>query len=57
MRDKLIHEYLGVDLEIIWAVIEEDFQPIKPVIKKIALEMQELKNLFHGKHLKKTIYV
>ena len=24
MRDKLIHEYFGVDLEIVWATIEND---------------------------------
>ncbi len=24
MRDKLIHEYFGVDLEIVWATVEND---------------------------------
>jgi uncharacterized protein with HEPN domain len=35
MRDKLIHEYFGVDLEIIWVVIKDELPPIKPLIKKI----------------------
>ena len=28
MRNKLIHEYFGVDLEIVWAVIKEDLPPL-----------------------------
>jgi uncharacterized protein with HEPN domain len=34
MRDKLIHEYFGVDLEIIWEVIKKDLPAIKPLIVK-----------------------
>jgi uncharacterized protein with HEPN domain len=34
MRDKLIHEYFGVDLEIIWEVIKKDLPSIKPLIVK-----------------------
>ncbi len=37
MRDKLIHEYFGIDIEIIWQVIEEDIPSIKPKIKKLYL--------------------
>lgn len=29
MRDKLIDEYFGVDLEIVWQVITEDMPPVK----------------------------
>jgi uncharacterized protein with HEPN domain len=32
MRDKLIHEYFGVDLEIIWEVIKKDLPSITPLI-------------------------
>lgn len=35
MRDKLIHEYFGVDLEIIWEVISNDLPPIVPLIRKV----------------------
>lgn len=35
MRDKLIHEYFGVDLGIVWKVIKEELPPLKPKIKDI----------------------
>ena len=41
MRDKLIHEYSGVDLEIVWTVIKEELPQLKPLIKKI---IKTLKN-------------
>lgn len=31
MRDKLIHDYLGVDIDVIWQTIAQDL----PVIKKL----------------------
>ena len=36
MRVRLIHEYFGVDLEIVWKTIKEDLPEIKPLIKKVA---------------------
>ena len=35
MRDKLIHEYSGVDFEIIWQVMTKELPVLKPTIKKI----------------------
>lgn len=35
MRDKLIHEYFGVDLEIVWQVIHKDLPPLKPHLEKV----------------------
>ena len=35
MRDKLIHEYFGIDLEIVWEVIDNELPPIKPLIQKV----------------------
>ena len=35
MRDKMIHEYFGVDLEILWKTATEDVPPIKSSIKDI----------------------
>lgn len=35
MRDKLIHEYHGVDLEIIWEVVKKELPPIKPLMEKL----------------------
>ena len=41
MRDKLIHEYHGVDLEIVWEVIKKEIPPLKPKFEKIATELEE----------------
>ena len=40
MRNKLIHEYFGVDLEIVWTVIKEELPPIKPFIEQLTREIQ-----------------
>jgi len=34
-RDKLIHEYSGVDLEIVWGVVKSELPPVKPLIEQI----------------------
>ena len=38
MRDKLIHEYSGVDEEIVWKVATEEIPPLKSQIEKILKE-------------------
>lgn len=35
MRNKVIHEYFGVDTEILWETIFEDLSPLKEKIKQI----------------------
>lgn len=35
MRNKLIHEYFGVDTEAVWKTIKEDLPKLKPVIIRI----------------------
>ena len=35
MRDKLIHAYFGVDLEVVWSTIHEDISTLKPLIKDV----------------------
>lgn len=35
MRDKLIHEYHGVDLEIVWEVIDREIMPLKPKLEEL----------------------
>lgn len=35
MRDKLVHEYFGVDLELTWQVVKKDLAPLKLVLLKI----------------------
>ena len=38
MRNRLIHEYFGVDLDIVWQTIEEDLEPLDKAVKKIITE-------------------
>ena len=40
MRDKLIHEYFGVNIQVIWKTIKEDIPLLKPIIKQMADDMQ-----------------
>lgn len=35
MRNKLIHEYFGVDIEIVWIVIKEELPTLKSAIQKL----------------------
>lgn len=37
MRDKLIHDYMGVDLEVVWKTIKEDIPFLEELINKIEL--------------------
>ncbi|MHA1694853.1 MAG: HepT-like ribonuclease domain-containing protein [Candidatus Helarchaeota archaeon] len=39
MRDKLIREYHGIDLEIVWVVIKEELPSIKPSFEKLVKKM------------------
>jgi uncharacterized protein with HEPN domain len=42
MRDKLIHEYSGVDLSIVWAVIEEELPPLRPEIERLLTTLENV---------------
>jgi len=39
MRNRLIHEYFGVDLDIVWQTIEEDLEPLDKNMKRIVSEI------------------
>ena len=41
MRDKMIHEYSGVDLKIVWDTVEQDNPVLKPQLEKILEDLQE----------------
>ena len=38
IRNKLIHEYFGVNIKIIWETITEDLPKLKPVIMQVLEE-------------------
>jgi uncharacterized protein with HEPN domain len=35
MRDKLIHDYLGVDVSVVWKTIKEDIPTLEKLIREI----------------------
>ncbi len=42
MRDKLIHAYFGVDVEVVWRTMNEDLPPLRNHIKKILNDLEEM---------------
>lgn len=38
MKDKLIHQYFGVDLQTVWKTIQEDMPQVKTLIKQVKEE-------------------
>jgi len=43
MRDKLIHEYFGVNLELVWTTIKNKLPELKNQVLKILKEIEETK--------------
>ena len=35
MRNRLVHDYLGIDLELVWAVTHSDLPPFKEQIREL----------------------
>lgn len=35
MRNKIIHEYFGIDLELVWEVVKKDVPALKDQVKEI----------------------
>lgn len=44
MRDILIHEYFGVDLELTWKVVKEDIADLKKKILKMKEDLERKEN-------------
>ncbi len=40
MRDVLIHDYIGVDIETVWLTVKEKIPQIKPLIEKMARDVK-----------------
>jgi uncharacterized protein with HEPN domain len=38
MRDELIHHYFGVDLEVVWRVVEVEVEPLLRVVESLIVE-------------------
>lgn len=41
IRDKLIHEYFGVDTEVLWRTIKEDLPELHSVVEDILKELKK----------------
>ena len=39
MRDQLIHHYFGVDLEVVWRVVEVEVEPLLRVVERLIAEL------------------
>lgn len=37
MRDKLVHDYMGVDIEVVWKTIKQDIPYLQNLIAKIKI--------------------
>ncbi len=38
MRDKMIHHYFGIDLQVLWDTVKQDLPRLKPFIEQILIE-------------------
>ena len=43
MRDILIHDYFGVDVETVWLTVNEKTPQIKPIVEKMLKELNDEK--------------
>ncbi len=41
MRDKLIHDYVGVSLEVVWRTAKEDIPAVRPMLVDMLEKIQE----------------
>ena len=44
MRDKLIHDYFGVDIETVWLTARDDIPILKAEVTKIVDELRKHNN-------------
>ena len=41
LRDKLINQYFGVDLDLTWKVIEKDLPKLKKMLKEVVRKVKK----------------
>lgn len=42
MRDKISHDYFGVDYDIVWRVIKERLPELKPILRNVKVEVSKI---------------
>ncbi len=40
MRDKVIHQYFGVDQQVLWDTVQQDLPKLKPIIQQILADLE-----------------
>lgn len=40
MRDKLTHQYFGVNLEVVWKTVTEDIPSLAPALRRLLDNVQ-----------------
>jgi len=43
MRDKVIHDYFGVDLEVVWKTLQDDLPPLVGRVKQMLADLESAK--------------
>ena len=43
MRDKMIHDYFGVDLEVVWKTVNQNLPSVEPQLRLLLSEFQDSK--------------
>jgi uncharacterized protein with HEPN domain len=41
MRDKLIHDYITVNLEVVWRTVTEDLPPLAPALRRVLAALDD----------------
>ncbi len=41
MRDKVIHEYFGVDTKVVWDTVKKRISEVKPLFEKMLKDLEE----------------
>lgn len=41
MRHILVHDYFGIDLDLVWAVVEHELEPLRDQVQQLLLTLGE----------------
>jgi uncharacterized protein with HEPN domain len=44
IRDKLIHDYFGVDLRVVWKAVQEDLPPLRAQMARVVADLATRKD-------------
>jgi uncharacterized protein with HEPN domain len=39
MRDKVIHEYFGVNLDLVWAAVQQSLPPLRAAVEEVLMRL------------------